>query len=138
VENLAPTGIRSPDPPARSESLYRLSYPGPTTRRYPIKKSDCIKSKTETPKYKMYANRMHRIMVRRERQEMTKGGLESVLCLISWSLSPRHGASSGCGWRRRSPIWRAAVNILNKQSQTADKGRSFSLGVGRGANNFST
>ena len=29
AENLAPTGIRSPHPPARSESLYRLSYPGP-------------------------------------------------------------------------------------------------------------
>ena len=27
AENLAPTGIRSPDRPARSESLYRLSYP---------------------------------------------------------------------------------------------------------------
>ena len=29
VGNLAPTGIRSPDRPARSESLYLLSYPGP-------------------------------------------------------------------------------------------------------------
>ena len=29
AENLAPTGIRSPDRPARSESLYRLSYPDP-------------------------------------------------------------------------------------------------------------
>jgi hypothetical protein len=28
---LSPTGIRSPDRPARSESLYRLSYPGPRT-----------------------------------------------------------------------------------------------------------
>ena len=28
AENLAFTGIRSPDRPARSESLYRLSYPG--------------------------------------------------------------------------------------------------------------
>ena len=28
AENLAPTGIRSPDRPADSESLYRLSYPG--------------------------------------------------------------------------------------------------------------
>ena len=28
AKNLAPTGIRSPDRPARSESLYRLSYPG--------------------------------------------------------------------------------------------------------------
>ena len=27
-ENLTPTGIRSPDRPARSESLYRLRYPG--------------------------------------------------------------------------------------------------------------
>ena len=29
AENLASTGIRSPDRPSRSESLYRLSYPGP-------------------------------------------------------------------------------------------------------------
>ena len=29
AENLAPARIRSPDRPARSESLYRLSYPGP-------------------------------------------------------------------------------------------------------------
>ena len=28
AENLSPTGIRSPDRAARSESLYRLSYPG--------------------------------------------------------------------------------------------------------------
>ena len=27
--NLVPTGIRSPDRSASSESLYRLSYPGP-------------------------------------------------------------------------------------------------------------
>ena len=29
AENLASTGIRSPDHPARSESLYSLRYPGP-------------------------------------------------------------------------------------------------------------
>ena len=29
-----PTGIRSPDRPARSESLYRLSYPGPHIHEY--------------------------------------------------------------------------------------------------------
>ena len=28
AENLAPTGIQSPDRPARSQSLYRLRYPG--------------------------------------------------------------------------------------------------------------
>ena len=31
AENLAPTGIRSPNRPPRSESLYRLSYPNPRT-----------------------------------------------------------------------------------------------------------
>jgi hypothetical protein len=36
----------------------------------------------------------------------------------------------------RPPIWRVAANIL-KQSRTADKGWSSSLGVGRGANNCS-
>ena len=35
------------------------------------------------------------------------------------------------------PIWRVAANKLNKQSMTADKGWSSSLGVGRGANNSS-
>jgi len=29
-------------------------------------------------------------------------------------------------------IWKASANVLNKQSRTADKGQSFSLGVGRG------
>jgi hypothetical protein len=29
VENFTSTGIRSPDPPARSQSLYRLTYPAP-------------------------------------------------------------------------------------------------------------
>ena len=29
AENVTPTGIRTPDPPARSKSLYRLSYRGP-------------------------------------------------------------------------------------------------------------
>jgi len=35
------------------------------------------------------------------------------------------------------PNWGVAANILNKQSRTADKRRSSSLGVGRGANNSS-
>ena len=33
AENLASTGIRSPDRPARSQSLYRLSYPAHWPRR---------------------------------------------------------------------------------------------------------
>jgi len=34
-------------------------------------------------------------------------------------------------------IWRVAVNTLNKQLQTAEKGWSSSLGDGRGANSSS-
>jgi hypothetical protein len=34
AENLASTGIRSPDRSARSKSLYRLSYPGPHSLHY--------------------------------------------------------------------------------------------------------
>ena len=37
----------------------------------------------------------------------------------------------------RPPAWRIAVNILNKQSRTANNGWSSSLGVGQGANNSS-
>ena len=33
ADNLVPTGIRSPDRPARSQSLYRLSYPAHGTIR---------------------------------------------------------------------------------------------------------
>jgi hypothetical protein len=29
AENLSPTGIRTPDRPARRKLLYRLRYPGP-------------------------------------------------------------------------------------------------------------
>jgi hypothetical protein len=37
AENLAPTMIRSPDRPARSHSLYRLSYPAhPVTNDLPF------------------------------------------------------------------------------------------------------
>ena len=32
AENFAPTGIRSPDRPARSQSLYRLHYPDMSRR----------------------------------------------------------------------------------------------------------
>ena len=35
----------------------------------------------------------------------------------------------------RPPIWRVAVNKLNKQPRTADEVLSSSSGVGRGANN---
>jgi hypothetical protein len=33
AENLSPTRIRTPDRPARSESLYRVRYPGPKDKQ---------------------------------------------------------------------------------------------------------
>ena len=41
VRKISPHGIRSPDRPARSQSLYRLSYPGPL---YCIVKNICAVS----------------------------------------------------------------------------------------------
>jgi hypothetical protein len=39
VKNLAPTEIRSPDRPARSQSLYRLSYPAHHSRHNRLEKN---------------------------------------------------------------------------------------------------
>jgi len=57
--------------------------------------------------------------------------------VINGSLSPHHAVSSGCGWRNGLQIRRAAANILNKQSRTAEKGWPFRLVVGRGVNSSS-
>jgi len=51
------------------------------------------------------------------------------LPVINGSLSPWHGVFSGCGSRNGLQIWMAAVNILNKQLRTANKGWSASLGL---------
>jgi hypothetical protein len=48
-------------------------------------------------------------------------------------LSSQHGAFSGCGWRDCLQLYRVAVNILNKQSRTVDKGWSSGLCVEHGA-----
>jgi hypothetical protein len=52
------------------------------------------------------------------------------MAVLSGSLSPRHGATSRCGWRNGLQLWRVAANTLNKQSRTADKGWSSSCGGG--------
>jgi hypothetical protein len=47
LENLAPTGIRSPDRPAGSESLYRLRFPGPLEWYDGKYKIECVTEKTD-------------------------------------------------------------------------------------------
>jgi hypothetical protein len=59
-----------------------------------------------------------------------------TVCLIHVKWVPchhgmaRHQVTNGGDGLQ---IWRVATNILNKQSRTADRGWSSSLGVGRGA-----
>jgi hypothetical protein len=47
---------------------------------------------------------------------------KSNISVLSGSLSPRHGASSGCGWKNGLQLRRIAANTLNKRFRTADKG----------------
>jgi len=49
---------------------------------------------------------------------------------LSYVYPIQNGVAGGDGFQ----IWRVDANVLNKQSQTADKGWSSSLRVGRGAN----
>jgi hypothetical protein len=55
AENLAPTGIRSPDRPARSESLYRLRYPGPQRPPLPRQNLQMNSKSTAVHMFLMYA-----------------------------------------------------------------------------------
>jgi hypothetical protein len=67
---------------------------------------------------------------------------EMVLLLIvcsssSMNVGPCHHGMARPQMRmeKRPPIWRVAVNKLNKQPRTADSEWSVASGVGRGANN---
>jgi hypothetical protein len=50
--------------------------------------------------------------------------------VISGSLSPQQGASSGRGLGNGLRIWSVAANIFNKQSRTVDMMWSSSFGMG--------
>jgi len=44
MEHLVSTGIRHPDRPDRSNSLYRLRSPGCTTKKMPISQTNILKT----------------------------------------------------------------------------------------------
>jgi hypothetical protein len=57
--------------------------------------------------------------------------------MLGGSLSPQHGTSSGCGWRKLPPAMEVTENKFNKQPRRADKGWSCSSEFGHGTNNAS-
>jgi hypothetical protein len=57
---FSPTGIRSPDRPARGESLYRLSDPGPLSTELAKKVIGCVKNdKLESKSCLLQLNTLH-------------------------------------------------------------------------------
>ena len=70
AENLATTGNRSPDCPARKESLYRLRYPGPL----------------------LFCKASHRYILRLTPGSLGRGGVASALLSVrSLALLPTFG-----------------------------------------------
>jgi hypothetical protein len=57
------------------------------------------------------------------------------ISLLGGSLSPRHGASSGCGWRGGLQLWRVTTNGLNKQRRTKIRGGPLLWRLLRAINN---
>jgi hypothetical protein len=63
---------------------------------------------------------------RQSRSILHKGSYDIRECICCCNISDIRYGGDGL------QIWRVAANILNKQSQTANKGWSYSLGVGVG------
>ena len=57
TENLACTGIRSPERPARSQSLYRPSYPGPLALKS-VRKFNKINLRHEARRFDRHVRRL--------------------------------------------------------------------------------
>jgi hypothetical protein len=53
AENLVPTRIQSPDRPYRSESLYQLSYPGPSCIHTEVKPEQTVSVVFRKPRTKI-------------------------------------------------------------------------------------
>jgi len=66
-----------------------------------------------------------------------------IMTRINWEIRDKWvPVTTASGFLRlrieeRSPIWREATNIFNKQLQTADRWSSSNLGVGRSVDNSS-
>ena len=75
AENLAPTGIRSPDRPARSQSLYRLRYPAMEAEKWmnnkwakrqplTLKRTEGVEDSATKTEIQFNTSRRHRLRCR--------------------------------------------------------------------------
>ncbi|KAJ4447282.1 hypothetical protein ANN_09286 [Periplaneta americana] len=87
-----------------------------------------VRSCTSDVQYRRYAQSM--FVDYGEVREEGRGRMKIISMLVAEGHSCQEYIS-----HHDVVIWRVAVNILNKQSRTADEGWSSSLGVGRRANN---
>jgi hypothetical protein len=87
--NFAPTGIRSPYRPARSESLYRLSYPGP-------RRLLDIYRQLPTCGWKMLPTSMRRWI----KQDVREGGKDLPVDTVSYPSRIKTRQ-----WRSLRPVW---------------------------------
>ena len=87
AENIAPTGIQSPDRPVRSESLYRLSYPGPYwPSKIVLKYRYGGRQISRTPNKKWVHQRnwnAHRRLLNEVEKTMKKGR-EKIRWMVRW------------------------------------------------------
>ena len=97
AENLAPSGIRSPDRPARSQALYRLSYPKSIMLRYEFKRKWLlsfltrlcfVKATTErfhnrAPQYRRQSYRIESLHPRRHRMApaLLSSAIKNTICI---------------------------------------------------------
>ena len=75
AENLASTGMRSPESPARSESLYRLSYPGPQITMYSRQFKRCVAMLYDVAVPKASLRWVREVACKGEMENWTSGSL---------------------------------------------------------------
>ena len=72
AENLVPTGIRTPDRPARSQSLYRLSYPAHENRHNQSKTQHRVQRKHTNVRNEKFRNNKRATILMKNRMTIPR------------------------------------------------------------------
>jgi hypothetical protein len=95
AENLALTGIQSPDRPARSQSLYRLRYPARSSRSKdiqfhsmtdPVDKNKFILKYVQFPNVRLILRRSYKRCIQKIATRRQSGTLQPVKCVWIWQV----------------------------------------------------